>query len=125
MLKLFLCLTLAVLFLVGCATISSIVEPASTSMIVPESEVLTYLESLKSSPYQDLKRLGAETFRQGSYIPNHQRIFDDFPAQELPEGQIRYDLLLIEGEAGMAWIYLFLKKDSGQIIEFSAGEATF
>ena len=92
---------------------------------MPESDVLAFLEMLETGHYHDLKRVGTETFQQGRFIPNHQTVFEGYPVQELSDGQIRYDLLLIEGEAGTAWIYLFLEKDSGQIIEFSAGDATF
>ena len=92
---------------------------------MPEADVLAFLEKLETSHYHDLKRVGTETFQQGRFIPNYQTVFEGFPAHKLPGGQVRYDLLLIEGEAGMAWIHLFLEEDTGQIIEFSAGDATF
>ena len=118
-------LVVTVFLLVGCKAGNLEVEPVPTRLIIPESEVLAFLEKLEISHYHDLKRVGTETFQPGHYLPDYQSMLDGYPAQELPEGQIRYDLFLIEGEAGTAWIYLFLDKKSGQIIEFSAGDATF
>ena len=118
-------LVIIVFLLVGCNAGNLEVEPVPTRLIIPESDVLAFLEKLEISHYHDLKRLGTETFKSGYYLPDYQSMLDGYPAQELPEGQIRYDLFLIEGEAGTAWIYLFLDKKSGQIIEFSAGDATF
>jgi len=124
-LKIIPCLVLVALCLVGCVAGNPEVGPVSARVIVPEADVLAFLEKLETSHYHDLKRVGTETFQRGRFIPNHQTVFNGYPAQELSGGQIRYDLLLIEGEAGTAWINLFLEKDSGQIIEFSAGDAAF
>lgn len=125
MLKFVPCLIFTLLLAAGCTANTAEFKPVSTRVIVAEAEILAYLDRLEISPYHDLKPAGTEIFQPGRHIPVYRRIFDDYPAQELPEGQIRYDLLVTEGETGTAWIYLFLDQDSGRIVEFSAGEATF
>jgi hypothetical protein len=102
----------------GCAQVQ---QPRT----VPEDDIAAFLNTLETGEYHDLERNGEEVFQEGLYIPDHRSVFRDYPSEELPDGQIRYDLLTIEGEAGIAWIYLFLEKDTGKIIQFSAGEATF
>ena len=128
--KLCLCLIL-VLFLSGCTNTNA--SPKATTVqdqdirheIVSEDAVVAFLEILETRDYHAIERSGEDIFREGLHIPNHQGVFKDYPSKDLPNGQIRYDLLIIEGEAGAAWVYLFLEKDSGKIIRFSAGEAIF
>lgn len=126
--KVKLCLIL-VLILSGCTNTN--VGPEATAVqdtrheIVSEDAIAVFLEMLETGDYHAIKRSGEEIFLEGLYIPNHHKVFRDYPSEDLPDGQIRYDLLIIEGEAGAAWVHLFLGKDSGEIIQFSAGEAIF
>ena len=125
-----LCLSLMlILILAGCADTN--VGPETTAVrgtrheTVSEEAVAAFLETLETGNYHAAERSGEDIFLEGWRIPNHHRIFRDYPSEDLPNGQIRYDLLTIRGEAGAAWIHLFLEKDSGRIIQFSAGEAVF
>jgi hypothetical protein len=123
-----LCLIL-VLILSGCINTSA--SPEATAIqatqreMVSEDAVAAFLEMLETGDYHAIERSGAEIFREGLYIPNHHRVFRDYPSEDLPDGQIRYDLLIIKGKTGAAWVHLFLEKESGKIVQFSAGEATF
>jgi hypothetical protein len=117
-LRTYLIVVLLLILSAGCAQ-------AQQPKIVPEDDIAAFLEALETGEYHDLERNGQEVFQEGMYIPDHRSMFHDYPSEELPDGQIRYDLLTIEGEAGIAWIYLFLEEDTGKIIQYSAGEATF
>jgi hypothetical protein len=120
---------LLVLLLSGCAAANAPPEATAIPDIqqetVSEDALADFLTLLETGDYHAIRRSGEEIFQEGLTIPNYRTVFEDYPFEELPDGEVRYDLLLIEGEGGVAWIYLFLERDTGRIIAFSAGEATF
>lgn len=117
---------LFLLILVGCVTRNTGPGPKVTSdQIISSESVIAFQKLLETDNYHDIRRRGEQVFKEGMYVPNHQSLFADYPSQDLPDLQVRYDLWSIKGEAGMAWIHLFLEKETGKIIQFSAGDATF
>jgi hypothetical protein len=97
------------------------IEPRQT---VPEDDLAAFMALLRSADYQAIRRSGQELFKPGLSLPNHSSLFGDYSSEQLPDGRVRYELLTIEGEASVAWVFLFIEGDTGKIAEFSAGEAT-
>jgi hypothetical protein len=113
------------LLLFGC-TGQTPPEPTRTPppQSVLEASIEGYLKLLDSADYHSLRQVGATIFLKDFTIPNHRALFEGYDFAELPDGQIRYDLFTVEGDAGSAWIRLYLEQDTGKIVEFSAGEAS-
>lgn len=119
-------LSLVCLFLLFGCTGQTTPEPTRTPppQAVLEGSIEGYLKLLDTADYHSLRQVGATIFLKDHTIPNHRTLFEGYDSAELPNGQIRYDLFSVEGEASVAWIRLYLEQDTGKIVEFSAGEAT-
>jgi len=104
----------ALILLIGCAPHRA--EPATT--VVPEGELTAFLAQVKTQDYHDVARTGKALLRPGLVIPDHETRLKGFPSSVLEEGIVRYDLMSFEGEQGGYGIHLFLKEESGEIINF-------
>lgn len=99
-------------------------EPDTDTSVISRDSVSAFLKELGEGDYRRSMKTGRALFREGPRISEHGEVLKGFPLEETPHGRVRYDLMRVEGDAGVAWISLFLEKDSGRIVEFSAGEAS-
>jgi hypothetical protein len=83
------------------------------------------MEVVERGEYHAMTRKGEEVFKEGLCIPDHAKLFAEFPRSEIQPGHIRYVLYSFDGEASGGEVYLILEQDSGKIIEFNYFEATY
>ena len=96
---------------------------SGTKTVVSNDEILVFLQDLKTQNFHDLARRGKEIFRVGLYVPSHATIFEKYGHENLENDIVRYDLYFVEGEAGVAFIHLFMERTTGKIEKFDEGEA--
>jgi hypothetical protein len=93
--------------------------------VVSSSDLAIFLELVESGDFHAVARRGETLLKPGQYIPDYAVQFKAFPAGRTKNGQIRYDLMQFKGTAGAGGVLLFLKEDTGEIVQFLPFEATF
>lgn len=94
-------------------------------IVIPYGEIETFMEKVRAEDFHGMWLAGEKVFVAGRYVPEHAKLFKDFPVQESEPSQLRYDFYQVKGEAGAGSISLFIEKATGKIIKFSPVEATF
>ncbi len=92
---------------------------------VPEELLSAFLTQVKTQDYHDVARDGRDLLKPGLVIPDHKTKLKDFPSGNPEKGQVRYELMSFHGDSSAGGINLFLKEETGEIIQFIPFEATF
>jgi hypothetical protein len=87
--------------------------------VVPEKELSTFLEQVKTQDYHDVARAGEALLKPGLVIVDHKSKLKDFPSDIPEDGQVRYELMSLHGDNGGYYINLFVKEETGEILAFT------
>ena len=115
-----LCVMSLFVVLIGCTTEGMTPKPTAS-----EASISEFLEIVRSKDFHKMARKGKEVFKEGLYVPNHAKLFSQFPFSEFQPGRIRYVFYSFRGQASVGEVYLILEQDSGKVVEFNYLEAWF
>lgn len=96
-----------------------------TAKIIQENDLSAFLEQTKTGDFHNIIHTGQSLLKPGFFIPYHKKFFKAFSSEITEKGQIRYELMSFTGPGSVGAINLFLKNETGEIIQFMPVEATF
>jgi hypothetical protein len=106
--------TCVVAILAGCSK-----QPAAQQFsTVPDAELVSVLEFIKSRDFDGAVRLGKTVFEPGLHIPNHADKLKTFIAISSSPGILKYELTVLQDDGSGGVINLYVMKDTGEIIQF-------
>ena len=97
-------------------------KPEATVQSDPSLDA--FMAVVAQGDFHKIVRDGKELFAPGKVAVDHTSRFGRFPAERLPNGQIRYTLNEFHGEAGAGAVTLTLEAVSGKVVKFDHVEAT-
>jgi hypothetical protein len=102
--------------------LAAAVEPENSAKVVTADQIYNFLKTVESKDYRGIKGAGEPIFKAGWVIPNHAEVFKNYPSSRAADGTIRYVFFSVTGDGGRAYVDMFVKSESGEIVSFNCME---
>ncbi len=101
-------------------------KATSEILTIPKNQIQNFIKVVETKNFGKIAREGNKVFKKGLYIPNHSKMFKNFPSKEHMD-YIYYFFLTFEGNARRTsgGIMLILEKDSSKVYRFHTQETIF